>query len=201
MNIISRLKKNILKKTSRLKKRILADWQQYSVSDPNIIQILTDAMTYGFPVQINYQGSGWRNIVPYGWNTSKNGDVLIMCYKDTGEVRSYRLDKVEDLYIDSTQNGSLIGDNPEIINNNQIEQTTEQNDIQLNQIDEMQPIEPEPITQIDMPLLETEEVHNDKPGEFDDELSLLNNNEIDNQPESIEQNNESEENNNDENQT
>src|SRR3712207_8097746 len=49
-------------------------------------------------VQIDYDGSGWRNIKPYGWNTSKQnsngegGNVLLMCYQDSGEVRSYRFE-------------------------------------------------------------------------------------------------------------
>lgn len=160
---VSRLKKNNeLKKMSRLRRIVIADWQQIDLSDPNLIQDLTDSMTYSYPLQINYEGSGWRNIQPYGWNTSKDGNVLIMCYKDSGEVRSYRLDKVLDMYIDMTANSISMSNNPQM---NDDEQTQIYENIMEDQKD----------TSTDMPSIpkEQEEINQSKPGVFDDELSIL----------------------------
>ena len=69
------------------------------------IQVLTDAMAFGSDIQLNYKGSGWRDVMPYGWNSSKDGNILLMCYKDTGEIRSYRLDRINELWVhDSIMN-------------------------------------------------------------------------------------------------
>jgi hypothetical protein len=162
---ISRLRKlNILTKVSRLRK--IAEWSEINMSDPDLFQKITDAITYGYPVQINYEGSGWRNIQPYGWNTSKQksdgegGNVLLMCYKDTGELRSYRLDKIQDLYIDYDNQVSTTN-NPQMADD---EQTQIYEDIMNDQKD------------IDMPTLP--EDNNEKakpPGVYDDELSILRN--------------------------
>lgn len=106
-----------MRKVSRLKKCINrrkitkhAEWVQMNLQDPNLMQYITDCMNYGYAMQIDYENSGWRTIYPYGFNTSKEGNVLIMCYKDSGEVRSYRFDKIFDMYINyadnSFENGS-----------------------------------------------------------------------------------------------
>lgn len=98
---------------SRLKKLLKkAEWMPIEVSSPDIIQIITDAMASGVQIQIEYQGSGWRLIQPYGWNTSKAGNILLMCYKDTGEIRSYRLDRILQVLVDDT-----MLDNQPVINN------------------------------------------------------------------------------------
>jgi hypothetical protein len=55
--------------TSRLKRKKTAAWQSIDVSSPDLVQIVTDAMAMGTQIQIEYQGSGWRLIQPYGWNT------------------------------------------------------------------------------------------------------------------------------------
>ena len=99
-----------MRKVSRLKKRINrkmtkhAEWVRMNLQDPNLMQYITDCMNYGYAMQIDYENSGWRTIYPYGFNTSKDGNVLIMCYKDSGEVRSYRFDKIFDMYIDYNDN-------------------------------------------------------------------------------------------------
>ena len=124
-NNLNRLKRNLIK-NSRLKRIVLGEWTQINPTDPETIQQLTDAMTYGYPVQINYEGSGWRTIQPYGWNTSNQqadgsgGNVLLMCYKDTGEVRSYRMDKIQDIFIDFDSSGMIINNNPEITYDNSL---------------------------------------------------------------------------------
>ena len=70
-------------------------------------------MSYGATVQINYKNNGWRTILPYGWNSSKDGNILLMCYKDTGEIRSYRIDRIYDLLIDDNLLNNMPGDRPE----------------------------------------------------------------------------------------
>ena len=80
----------------------IAEWNNVDMHGSAATQIITDTMAYDQPLQINYSGSGWRTILPYGWNSSKNGDVLLMCYKNDGEIRSYRMDKIVDLLIEDT---------------------------------------------------------------------------------------------------
>ena len=90
------------KLTSKLKRKIIAEWQSVDVNGADSVQLITDAMALGDKIQINYENSGWRLIVPYGWNTSKDGNTLLMCYKDNGEVRSYRFDRVLELMVDES---------------------------------------------------------------------------------------------------
>lgn len=94
--------KRLLKKVSRLKRKLMAEWTPVDPNSEDVVQIVTDAMAAGTQIQIEYEGSGWRLIQPYGWNTSKDGNILLMCYKDTGEVRSYRLDRVQQVLIDDS---------------------------------------------------------------------------------------------------
>ena len=89
-----------LLKSKTNKKTLYAEWQEGDINDPNMIQYITDVMANGGQMQIEYNGE-WKTILPYGWNSSKDGNVLLMCYKDTGEVRSYRLDRMTDIQYDS----------------------------------------------------------------------------------------------------
>lgn len=111
------LHKKILKlafhPVSRLSKKITASWNPVDMKTGNPLQVLTDAMAYNATVQINYKNSGWRTILPYGWNSSKDGNILLMCYKNTGEIRSYRMDKIYDLLIDDSLLENMPGDRPE----------------------------------------------------------------------------------------
>lgn len=85
----------------RAKRRnVFAEWISSDPSDPNLVQNITDIMAGGGQIQIQYNGE-YKTILPYGWNSSKEGNVLLMCYKDTGEVRSYRLDRVTEVLFDS----------------------------------------------------------------------------------------------------
>lgn len=91
----------VLQSSSRLlRKKVIASWQPVPVKGPKMLKALTDAMTYNANIRINYRNSGWRTILPYGWNTSREGNILVMCYKDTGEIRSYRLDRIYDLLVE-----------------------------------------------------------------------------------------------------
>lgn len=83
---------------SKLIKR--ADWKDVNVYSNDIVNIITDAMTYQSVIKINYKDSGWRNILPYGWYTSKDNNVLLYCYKENSAIRSYRLDRIINLMID-----------------------------------------------------------------------------------------------------
>lgn len=94
--------KRLLKKTGVIKRLIkTSEWIPIDANE-DMVQIITDAMAQAQQIQINYLNSGWRLILPYGFSVSKNGDVLVMCYKDTGEVRSYRLDRILELLIDES---------------------------------------------------------------------------------------------------
>ena len=75
-------------------------------NDADAVQLLTDCMANGLEVQLEYADSGWRTVVPYGWHSSQAGNLLVMCYKNGSEVRSYRLDRVQQLYVDSTLFGT-----------------------------------------------------------------------------------------------
>jgi hypothetical protein len=86
----------ILKRLAKIK---LAK-TQIPIND-EAVSLITDSMANGLTIDIDYTGSGMRNnILPYGWSTSKAGDLLIMCYKSTGEIRSYRYDRVNQLFIE-----------------------------------------------------------------------------------------------------
>lgn len=85
----------------RTQRRIhLAQWVTKNVRDSDTIQYITDTMAVGGPLRIEYLGE-WRLIYPYGWKATKSGNVLLMCYKDTGEVRGYRLDRITSVGFDS----------------------------------------------------------------------------------------------------
>jgi hypothetical protein len=86
----------ILKRLAKIK---LAK-TQIPIND-EAVSLITDSMANGLTIDIDYTGSGMRNnILPYGWSTSKAGDLLIMCYKSTGEIRSYRYDRINQLFIE-----------------------------------------------------------------------------------------------------
>ncbi len=89
--------KRLIKKSSLNK---VADWQPVDPNSEDIVQVITNCMANSEQIQIEYQGSGWRTILPYGWNTSKDSNILLMCYKDTQEVRSYRLDRISQVLVD-----------------------------------------------------------------------------------------------------
>ena len=68
--------------------------------DDNTIQYITDSMANNLPIQIQYEGSGWRTIQPYSFTTSQDNNILVMCYKQDGSIRSYRLDRMEQLFVE-----------------------------------------------------------------------------------------------------
>lgn len=97
---ISTLVHNDFRRRRTKRRLIFAEWVPVDINDPNVIQYVTDVMASGGNIQIEYNGE-WKTIAPYGWNSSQAGNVLLMCYKDTGEVRSYRLDRITNLQFDS----------------------------------------------------------------------------------------------------
>ena len=70
--------------------------------DVDLIQLLTDCMANASPVQLEYIDTGWRTVVPYGWYVSKDGNLLVYCYKNGMDIRSYRFDRITQLYVDES---------------------------------------------------------------------------------------------------
>ena len=99
----SRLNKkcNYFKKIASLKK-IFSEWQELNLYDPNLMNILNDAMINQIPIELNYEGSGTRDVIPYAFTQTKDGNILLNVYKDTGEIRRYRFDRIDNIWIDST---------------------------------------------------------------------------------------------------
>ena len=99
----SRLKKkcNYFKKIASLKK-IFSEWQELNLYDPNLMNILNDAMINQIPIELNYEGSGTRDVIPYAFTQTKDGNILLNVYKDTGEIRRYRFDRINNIWIDNT---------------------------------------------------------------------------------------------------
>ena len=93
--------KRLIRLSNNLKRKILADWKPVDVADPNLVYIITDVMATNSQMQINYLNSGWRLISPYGWVTSKNGNILLMAYRDS-MIRSYRQDRILEVLIDDS---------------------------------------------------------------------------------------------------
>lgn len=157
---VSRLRKKIvMKKFNKMKKK--AEWTQLNLQDPNLMQYITDSMIYGLPMQINYENSGWRTIYPYGFNTSQNGDTSIMCYKDSGEVRSYRIDRIYDIYIDF--------DGFEMNNNDQMNE-----DLNVEYMEDMLNQQNEEIS--DFPIIEDDDINNEENNEvgiYEDVIPLF----------------------------
>ena len=79
----------------------LADLSKVNLDD-DAIQYITDSMANSMLIKIEYENSGWRTVQPYGWNNSKDNNLLIMCYKQDGSVRSYRWDRIIQLFIDDS---------------------------------------------------------------------------------------------------
>ena len=77
----------------------IAELKKVNIDD-NTIQYITDSMANNLPIQIQYEGSGWRTIQPYSFTTSQDNNILVMCYKQDGSVRSYRLDRIEQLFVE-----------------------------------------------------------------------------------------------------
>ena len=99
----SRLNKkcNYFKKVASLKK-IFSEWQELNLYDPNLMNILNDAMINQIPIELNYEGSGTRDVIPYAFTQTKDGNILLNVYKDTGEIRRYRFDRINNIWIDNT---------------------------------------------------------------------------------------------------
>lgn len=77
-----------------------AEFRQVKLNDDDAIQYITDSMANKMNIQIEYQGSGWRTVLPYSFTTSKDNNLLVMCYKQDGSVRSYRFDRIDQLFVD-----------------------------------------------------------------------------------------------------
>lgn len=87
--------------SASINRKILAEWQELDLYDPELMNILNDAMIEQTPIELNYEGSGTRDVVPYAFTQTKDGNVLLNVYKDTGEIRRYRFDRINNIWIDS----------------------------------------------------------------------------------------------------
>ena len=108
-------------KIKRLGKRKFiktADFVKVNLGD-QAIQLITDAMANSSVIRIEYMGSGNREILPYGWSCSKDNNLLIMCYKADSSIRSYRFDRILQLFIDDSliQAYNQLPEQTEIVNN------------------------------------------------------------------------------------
>ena len=102
-----------------------AEFRQVKLNGDEAIQYITDSMANKMNIQIEYQGSGWRTVLPYSFTTSQDNNLLVMCYKQDGSVRSYRFDRIEQLFVDDSlmnvdnnETGIMITDSSEEIHNN-----------------------------------------------------------------------------------
>ena len=93
--------KRLIRLNKNIKKEIIAEWKPFDINDPNLVQEITNIMAANAQMQINYLNSGWRLISPYGWATSKDGNILLMAYRDS-MIRSYRLDRILEVLIDDS---------------------------------------------------------------------------------------------------
>lgn len=78
-----------------------ADLEKVSMGD-DAIQYITDSMANSLLIKIEYTDSGFRTVQPYGWNNSKDNNLLVMCYKEDGSIRSYRFDRILQLFVDNS---------------------------------------------------------------------------------------------------
>jgi len=66
------------------------------------IQLITDSMANSMTIQIEYLNSSYREIAPYGWSVSKDNNLLLMCYKSDSSIRSYRFDRILQVFVDDS---------------------------------------------------------------------------------------------------
>ena len=145
----SRLNKkcNYFKKVASLKK-IFSEWQELNLYDPNLMNILNDAMINQIPIELNYEGSGTRDVIPYAFTQTKDGNILLNVYKDTGEIRRYRFDRINNIWIDSTdqyEEESYEQNNNEQYNEEYNEEIPMYDDPELNNSNQQQISQEEPI--------------------------------------------------------
>ena len=145
----SRLNKkcNYFKKVASLKK-IFSEWQELNLYDPNLMNILNDAMINQIPIELNYEGSGTRDVIPYAFTQTKDGNILLNVYKDTGEIRRYRFDRINNIWIDNTdqyEEESYEQNNNEQFNEEYNEEIPMYDDPELNNSNQQQISQEEPI--------------------------------------------------------
>lgn len=145
----SRLNKkcNYFKKVASLKK-IFSEWQELNLYDPNLMNILNDAMINQIPIELNYEGSGTRDVIPYAFTQTKDGNILLNVYKDTGEIRRYRFDRINNIWIDNTdqyEEESYEQNNNEQYNEEYNEEIPMYDDPELNNSNQQQISQEEPI--------------------------------------------------------
>ena len=79
----------------------LAEYVSVGLGD-QAIQFITDSMANNIPIHVEYEGSGFREALAYGWSVSKDNNLLLMCYKPDGSIRSYRFDRLLQVMVDDS---------------------------------------------------------------------------------------------------
>jgi len=136
-----------------------AEWKEVNIYKEDITNIITDAMLDNSVIRINYQNSGWRNCLPYGWYVSKDGNVIVYVYKEDFSIRSYRLDRILGLFIDDKMNTA--------INNEDIEETPDEIE---EKIEELELIE---LPENNEEIVEISESEQGADNPFDESLKIL----------------------------
>lgn len=171
--------------------------------DDNTIQYITDSMANNLPIQIQYEGSGWRTIQPYSFTTSQDNNILVMCYKQDGSIRSYRLDRIEQLFVEDalisadtgaefTEDGSSNHSNPsdyeipylpeydDILEMSEAEESEPFNDA-LNDIESADNFVPNPIDEDGNEITDIDEIqkYREKEQEEKEKIEQENNEDVD----------------------
>lgn len=171
--------------------------------DDNTIQYITDSMANNLPIQIQYEGSGWRTIQPYSFTTSQDNNILVMCYKQDGSIRSYRLDRIEQLFVEDalisadtgaefTEDGGSNHSNPsdyeipylpeydDILETSEAEESEPFNDA-LNDIESADNFVPNPIDEDGNEITDIDEIqkYREKEQEEKEKMEQENNEDVD----------------------
>lgn len=105
----------MIKRLGKRQFKKIAEFVSVGLGD-QAIQLITDAMANSQTIRIEYQGSGFRDVLPYGFSASKDGNLLIMCYKEDSSIRSYRFDRLLQVFVDDSliQAYQSVAEQPEI---------------------------------------------------------------------------------------
>ena len=91
----------MLRRLGKKRFKKIAEYVSVGLGD-NAIQLITDAMANSQLIEIEYLQSGFRKIAPYGWSVSKDNNLLLMSYKEDSSIRSYRFDRILQVFVDDS---------------------------------------------------------------------------------------------------
>lgn len=140
-------------------KVITASWKKVDIYKNDITNIITDAMINNSIIKVNYKNSGWRNCLPYGWYITKANNVIMYVYKEDLSIRSYRLDRILELYIDDKLDTA--------INNEEIQETPDEIEDKIESLEIMQ------LPENNKEIIEISESEEGAETPFDESLEIL----------------------------